>query len=226
MKLFDGVKMNDSSVNKYNELQNTNKHKVRLNKKALYLSYFTVLYNILEGLVSVFAGITAGSSALLGFGLDSFVESFSGGIMAWRFFRAGNSEKEDDEKEALAIRLVAISFFIFGIYVLYESVKKIYFLQIPQPTLVGIIIAIVSIIVMPVLYYLKRETGKSVGSMSLVADSRQTLTCVFLSFALLVGLGLNYLFGYWWADPGIGIVIAGFLFKEGREAWINKETCC
>lgn len=198
----------------------------KLNRKALWLSYFTVIYNILEGIVSVVAGAASGSIALVGFGLDSFLESISGSIMIWRFTGSGHSQEHDERKELTAIRLVAVSFFIFGAYVLFESVRKIYMLQIPDPSLVGIIIALVSIIVMPVLYILKRDTGKSVGSLSLVADSRQTLACVFLSFALLFGLLLNYMFGLWWADPAIGILIAFFLFKEGKEAWENREFCC
>lgn len=198
----------------------------KLNKKALYLSYFTMLYNLVECIVSIIFGALSGSIALVGFGLDSLVESFSGGIMIWRFTGAGDSHHEDERKELIAIRLVALSFVIFGSYVLFESARKIYFSTRPEPTLPGIIIAVVSIIVMPVLYYLKKETGRSVGSLSLVADSRQTLACVFLSFALLIGLGLNYLFGLWWTDPAIGLFIALFLFKEGRDAWKNRELCC
>lgn len=197
-----------------------------LHKKALYLSYFTVIYNVVEGLVSVAAGTVSGSIALVGFGLDSFLESLSGGIMIWRFFESGHSTEQDERKELIAIKLVAFSFFIFGTYILLESLKKLVFVQTPDPSIVGIIIAVISLIVMPALYYLKNETGKSVGSLSLVADSRQTLACVFLSFALLSGLGLNYLYGLWWADPVIGLLIAGFLFKEGRDAWKNRELCC
>lgn len=197
-----------------------------LNQRALYLSLFTLFYNILEGFISVLAGISSGSIALTGFGLDSFIESFSGGIMTWRFIGAGKSTHVDERKEEMAIRLVAISFLIFGFYVLYESISKLYMAEIPEPSVIGIVIAIVSLIVMPVLYYMKKKTGISVGSISLVADSRQTLACVFLSLALLAGLGLNYLFGLWWADPATGVLISAFLFKEGRDAWKNRDICC
>src|SRR3990170_4921602 len=123
----------------------------RLHKKALSLSYFTVGYNILEGIVSIFAGLLAGSIALVGFGLDSFVESLSGSVMIWRFRKYGTISKEEEEKvEKKAIRLIAYTFFILGAYILYESVKKLYFHEIPEPSLLGIIIAIISIIVMPV----------------------------------------------------------------------------
>ncbi|MEK6691780.1 MAG: cation transporter [Nitrospirota bacterium] len=199
---------------------------LRLHKKALSLSYFTVGYNVLEGIVSIFAGLLAGSIALIGFGLDSFVESSSGSIMIWRFRKHGKISEEEEEKvEKKAIRFVAYSFFILGAYVLYESVKKLYFHEIPDPSLLGIIIAIVSIIVMPVLFYMKYQTGKSINSRSLVADSKQTLTCVFLSVALLIGLGLNYLYGLWQADPIVGLVIVIFLIKEGYSTLKEEKLC-
>ena len=200
--------------------------RLQLHKKALSLSYFTVGYNILEGIVSIFAGLLAGSIALIGFGLDSFVESSSGSIMIWRFRKHGKISEEEEEKvEKKAIRFVAYSFFILGAYVLYESVKKLYFHEIPDSSLLGIIIAIVSIIVMPVLFYMKYQTGKSINSRSLVADSKQTLTCVFLSVALLIGLGLNYLYGLWQADPIVGLVIVIFLIKEGYSTLKEEKLC-
>lgn len=198
----------------------------RLHKKALSLSYFTIGYNVLEGIISIFAGLLAGSIALIGFGLDSFVESSSGSVMIWRFRKHGKISEEEEEKvEKKAIRFVAYSFFILGAYVLYESVKKLYFHEIPDPSLLGIIIAIVSIIVMPVLFYMKYQTGESINSRSLVADSKQTLTCVFLSVALLIGLGLNYLYGLWQADPIVGLVIVIFLIKEGYSTLKEEKLC-
>ena len=195
-------------------------------KKALYLSYFTVGYNVLEGLVSVLAGIVSGSIALVGFGLDSFVESFSGGVMVWRFRKAGLlSDKEHERREVVAIKFVAYSFFLFGSYVLYESVKTLYLVEIPNPSLLGIIIAIISIIVMPTLYYQKNKVAKSLGSSSLVADSKQTLACMFLSIVLLAGLGLNYLYSIWWADPIVGLFIGAFLFKEGYSTLKEEKVC-
>lgn len=200
--------------------------RLQLHKKALSLSYFTVGYNILEGIVSIFAGLLAGSIALIGFGLDSFVESSSGSIMIWRFRKHGKISEEEEEKvEKKAIRFIAYTFLILGAYVLYESVKKLYFHEIPDPSLLGIIIAIVSIIVMPVLFYMKYQTGKSINSRSLVADSKQTLTCVFLSVALLIGLGLNYLYGLWQADPIVGLVIVIFLIKEGYSTLKEEKLC-
>ena len=196
-----------------------------LNKKALSLSYFTVGYNILEGVVSILAGLLAGGSiALIGFGLDSFVESLSGGVMIWRFRKHGRISEEEEEKvERRATRLVAYTFFVLGAYVLYESVRKLYLREAAEPSLFGIIIAIVSVVVMPVLFYLKYQTGKSIGSRSLVADSRETLVCVFLSVSLLIGLGFNYLYGIWQADPIVGLIIVGFLVKEGYETLTEEE---
>lgn len=197
-----------------------------LHRKALYLSLFTVVYNIVEGIISVVAGFLTGSIALTGFGLDSFVESLSGSVMIWRFSRHGKiSEEEEERIEAKAARLVAYTFFILGAYVLFESLKKLIEREIPEPTLLGIVIAIASLIVMPVLFYFKYRVGRSIGSTGLVADSKQTLACVFMSAALLAGLGLNYLYGLWWADPLTGLVIVAFLIKEGFETLREEKVC-
>ena len=198
----------------------------RLHKKALSLSYFTVGYNISEGIVSILAGLLAGSIALIGFGLDSFVESLSGSVMIWRLKKNGRISKGEEERvEKKAVRFVAYTFFILGAYVLYESIKKLYVHEIPDPSLLGIVIAVISIIVMPILFYLKYQTGKSIGIRSLVADSKQTLACVFLSSALLIGLGLNYVYGLWQGDPIIGLVIVIYLAKEGHTTLKEGELC-
>lgn len=170
------------------------------------------------------AGILAGSIALTGFGLDSFVESLSGGIMIWRFTKHGTLE-EEEKKEKRAIKLVAISFFLLGIYILFESVKKLYLSEAPSPSLLGIIIAIVSLITMPILFYVKNRTARTIKSESMIADSKQTLACMFLSLALLIGLGLNYFFGYWHADPIIGLIIFIFLIKEGYGVYRKGKVC-
>ncbi len=199
----------------FNNPETTN---VRLNKKALKLSYFTVGYNIFEGLISISAGIIASSIALAGFGLDSFIESLSGGIIIWRFSVTRQLESEKvEEIERKAVKLIGYTFFILSLYVLYESVSKLFFQEKPEPSLLGIVIAVVSCIVMPVLFYMKYNTGKALGSKALIADSKETLACVFLSFSLLVGLGLNYLFGLWWADPVVGLIVVFFLVREGIE---------
>jgi divalent metal cation (Fe/Co/Zn/Cd) transporter len=200
-----------------------------LRKQALWLSYLTVAYNLLEGLISILAGWLAGSIALLGFGLDSLVESFSGGVMIWRFRHRGDLSVEEEARlEKKAIRLVGYTFFLLAAYVLYEAVKKLLFQEVPAPSLLGIVIALVSLLAMPALFYVKYQTGKSLGSASLMADSKQTLVCALLSLALLVGLGLNYLYGLWQADPVIGLLIAAVLTREGYEALKEEKlcTCC
>jgi divalent metal cation (Fe/Co/Zn/Cd) transporter len=196
---------------------NTNLH-----KKALNLSYFTVGYNIIEGIVSILAASLSGSVALLGFGLDSFVESFSGFIMIWRFKKKRPSQ-EEEKIEKRAVRLVGYTFFILAFYVAFESIKKLYQFEAPNPSILGIIIATLSLIIMPILSHMKYQTGKSLKSRSLIADSKETLACATLSIALLIGLGLNYFLGLWQADPIIGLVIAAFLIKEGYESLIGEE---
>ena len=197
-----------------------------LGRKALALSYFTVGYNTLEGLISVLAGRAAGSIALVGFGLDSFIESLSGGVMIWRFRRHGSISHEEEARiERKATKLVGWTFYILGAYVLYESVTKLIFREAAGPSLIGMVIAVVSLVVMPMLYIMKNRLGRRMGSTSLVADSKQTLACTFLSVALLIGLGANYLFGFWQADPLVGLLIVVFLFKEGREAIREGKLC-
>ncbi len=197
-----------------------------LKKRALLLSCFTVGYNVAEGVVSILAGLLADSIALTGFGLDSFVESLSGGVMIWRFTREETAKEEQEKVEKRAVKMVAYTFFILGAYILYESAKRLYLRETPEPTLLGIIIAAVSLIVMTILFYMKYQTGKSLNSRSLIADSKQTLACVFLSAALLIGLGLNYLYGIWQADSIIGLVIAILLIKEGYTTLKKERLCC
>jgi divalent metal cation (Fe/Co/Zn/Cd) transporter len=162
----------------------------------------------------------------VGFGLDSLVESWSGGVMIWRFVRHETmSAAEEERLEHRAVKIVGYTFFVLGAYVLYESVEKLIFQEAPAPSLLGICIALASIIVMPGLFALKYQTGKSLGSASLMADSKQTLACAMLSVALLIGLGLNYWFGIWQADPGIGLVIVALLLREGYHTLKAEKLC-
>lgn len=191
-----------------------------LYQKGLYLEYFTVAYNIVEAVLSILFGSIARSIALVGFGLDSIVESLSGMILIWRLRQYGRiSEEEEERIEKKAQKFVALTFFLLGVYVLFQSAKKLILKEIPDPSLPGIIIAIVSLIVMPVLSYLKLKTGKQIESNALIADSKETLACSFLSLALLLGLGANYLFGFWQADAIAGLIIVFFLMREGIEVW-------
>ena len=195
----------------------------KLYKKGLFLECFTVGYNIAEAAVSVVFGYIANSIALIGFGLDSVVESLSGMVLIWRLSQHGKiSEEKEEAVEKKATKFVAITFFVLGFYVLFQSVKKLIIKEIPDPSLPGIIIAIASLGIMPILARQKFNVGKQIQSQALIADSKETMACFFLSVALLLGLGSNYVFGFWQADPIAGLIIVIFLFREGREAW--KES--
>jgi hypothetical protein len=156
--------------------------------------------------------------------LDSIVESLSGFVLIWRLKKHGRiSEEEEERIEKRAYRFVGITFFVLGGYVLFESIRKIVLRDIAEPSIFGIIIAIISIIVMPVLGYRKLKLGKELGLKSLVADSKETFACSFLSVALLVGLTTRYFFEFWLADPLVGLIIVAFLFKEGFELFTGDE---
>lgn len=174
-------------------------------------------------------GYLAGSVALTGFGLDSVVESLSGAIMIWRFRpHPGLTPEMETRKEQKAVKLVGYSFFILAGYVIFESLRKLFVREIPEPTVLGIIIALASIMLMPTLFYFKLRTSRALHSRSFLADARQTLACFFLSVSLLGGLGLNYFFGLWQADPITGLIISVILLKEGYSTLVHQElcTCC
>lgn len=188
----------------------------KLYKKALNLEYFSVGYNVLEGFFSIFFGSNSGSIALIGFGLDSIVESLSGLILIWRLRKNDVcSEGEERTSENKAIKFVAATFFLLGAYVLYESIKKLIFIEISEPSIPGIVISILSVIIMPILSFRKRDLGMKINSRALVADSKETLTCAFLSVPLLFGLTTKYLFGFWQADSLVGLIVVVFLVREG-----------
>lgn len=196
----------------------------KLYKRALNLSYFTIIYNIAEGILSIFAGLIAGSISLVGFGLDSAVESLSAIVIAWRFRKHGQiDEIEEKEIEERALKYIGYTFFILAVYVLYESIKKLYTGDISEPSILGILITLSSLIVMPVLFYYKYQTGKALKSRSLIADSKETLACLFLSGAVLIGLLANYFYGFWQADPIIGFLIVIFLLREGYEIFEDED---
>ena len=198
----------------------------KTHKTGLILSYITVGYNVLEGIISIIFGALAGSVALIGFGADSFIESLSGSVMIWRLRKHGKiSEEEEERVEAKAATLIGGTFFILAAYIAFEAIKQLVSQEAPEASLVGIVIAVLSLIVMPVLTYLKYTTGKAINSPSLVADSKQTLVCVLMSIALLIGLGANYLFGIWWLDPVAGLVFVAILIKEGYVAIKYKDLC-
>ena len=194
---------------------------ISVKSKALALSVFTVAYNLVEGVVAIIGSSLSGSSALLGFGLDSFVESLSGGVMIWRFWKyePDADEEEFEQIEKRASRLVALSFFVLGLYILLDAGWGLYCRHVPETSLIGIGLAIASLIVMPFLFWLKFQLGKSIGSRSLIADSKETLACMLLSMALLVGLGAFYITQTWWIDSVCSLVIAILVFREGYRTY-------
>ncbi len=191
--------------------------------KALRLEYFTLAYNVAEAIASLVFGSLAGSIALIGFGLDSIVESLSGLILIWRLKKHRTGTEEEEEKiERKAERFVAVTFFLLGSYILIESVGKLARKEVPDPSIPGIAIALLSMTIMPILARKKYDLGVAIKSRALIADSKETLACALLSVALLLGLGANYLFGLWQADLIVGLLIVAFLYKEGLEGW--KES--
>ncbi|MCJ7679585.1 MAG: cation diffusion facilitator family transporter [Candidatus Aminicenantes bacterium] len=195
-----------------------------LRKAALRLEYFTVAYNVIEAAASLFFGRRAGSVALIGFGLDSLIESLSGGILIWRLRRPPEKDAAREERlEIRAAKLVAVTFFILAAYVVFESVRKLITAEIPERTLPGIIIALLSLLIMPFLALKKKEIGIRLESPALQADAKETLACAFLSAALLLGLGLHYAVGIWFADSIAALIIAVFLIKEGLETWKGED---
>jgi Co/Zn/Cd efflux system component len=194
--------------------------RTELGRRAQLLAGASVTYNVVEAVIAVTAGIAAGSVALVGFGLDSVVEVSSGLIVLWQF-----RHRLPESRERQALRLMAFSFFGLAAYVTFESVRALFFGGEPEPSPVGIGLAIVSLIIMPFLSWAQRRTGRALGSHAVVADSTQTLLCTYLSAVLLVGLVLNATMGWGWADPLAGLVIAGVAVKEGIDAW-RGDGCC
>nr|WP_227985231.1 cation transporter [Nocardia spumae] len=180
----------------------------------------TISYNVVEAVVALTEGGRASSTALIGFGLDSVIEVSSAAAVAWQF--AG---RDPQRREKAALRVIALSFFALAVYVTVESVRGLLGAADARHSAVGIALAATSLVVMPMLSYAQRRAGRELGSASAVADSAQTLLCTYLSAVLLIGLLLNSLFGWSWADPVAGLVIAAIAVKEGVDAR-RGETCC
>jgi divalent metal cation (Fe/Co/Zn/Cd) transporter len=189
----------------------------KLVKKALCLEWVLIVYNVIEAVASIAFGILAGSIALVGFGLDSIIETASAGILIWRLSIHSN-EIEERKGEKQALFFVGITFFLLAAYVGYESISKLLSREVPQESLPGIVIACLSILIMPSLGLAKRKIARQIGSRALEADAMETLICAYLSVILLAGLVLNFIFGWWWADPVAGLVMILFIVKEGWEA--------
>lgn len=199
-------------------------NRLSLVRRGRYLEYFTIGYNSIEGLIAVTAGVMAGSIALVGFGFDSLIEVTSGAVLLWRL-QADVDEGRRERVEAISLRIVGICFIVLAIYVSYDSVKSLIRRETPQESLVGIVLAAVSLIIMPLLVRSKRKVARGINSGALMADSKQTELCTYLSAILLGGLLLNALVGWWWADPVAALIMVPIIVKEGIEG-LRGETCC
>lgn len=195
--------------------------RARLGRRAQLLAGASVSYNAIEAIVAITAGAGASSIALVGFGLDSLVEMSSGLIILWQF-----RHTMPEARERTALRAIAVSFFALAAYVAFESVRALVTGEGGETSTVGIVIAALSLMIMPALSWAQRRTGRQLGSATVVADSKQTLLCTYLSAVLLVGLLLNATLGWWWADPAVGLVIAALAVREGREAWRGDAYTC
>ena len=193
---------------------------VVLRRRVRVLVAATITYNVVEAVIALAAGTVAGSTALIGFGLDSVIEVASATAVAWQF--AGH---DPEKRERAALKVIAMSFFALAAYVSVESVLSLVRGERAEHSTVGIVLAAVSLLVMPWLSYAQRRAGRELGSASAVADSKQTLLCTYLSAVLLVGLVVNSLFGWWWADPLAALVIAVVAVREGREVWRGHHCC-
>jgi divalent metal cation (Fe/Co/Zn/Cd) transporter len=192
--------------------------RARWRRTALALAWATIAWNSLEAVVAIVSGAEAGSIALVGFGLNSIVEVGSAVVVVWQFSGA------DVERERRALKLIAGSFFLFAAYVAGQAIWDLLARSEPSESLPGIVLAALSLVVMPALAIAKRRVGRKMSSRTVVADGGQTLLCSYLSAVLLVGLVANAALGWWWADPIAGLVIAVLAVREGREAW-RGEVC-
>ncbi|MEU9891007.1 cation transporter [Sphaerisporangium sp. NPDC051011] len=192
----------------------------RLRRRIRLLVAATITYNLIEAAVAITAGTVASSVALIGFGLDSVVEVASAAAVAWQF-----SAADHERREKTALRVIAVSFFALAAYVTVDAVRALLGADEAGHSTAGLILAALSLVVMPVLSQAQRRAGRELGSASAVADAKQTLLCTYLSAVLLAGLVLNSLLGWSWADPIAALVIAAVAVKEGREAW-RGDTCC
>jgi divalent metal cation (Fe/Co/Zn/Cd) transporter len=194
--------------------------------RARRLEHFTIAWNTLEGLIAIVAGAIAGSISLMGFGLDSFVEVTSGSVLLWRMsVDADVRHRRRNEQRALS--LVGACFLLLAIFITYESIADLVSKRAPERSVAGIVLACVSVVVMPILSKAKKKVGRALGSAAMHADAKQTEFCTYLSAILLAGLLLNALFGLWWADPVAALTMAPIIAKEGIEGLQGKpcEDC-
>lgn len=194
-----------------------------LARRGRRLEYFTIAWNSLEGLIAVGAGAVAGSISLVGFGVDSFIEVTSGAALLWRM--AGDDDARRERREAISLRIVGLCFVALAAYVSYDAIRDLVTGSRSEPSAIGIALAAVSLVVMPILSSAKRHVARALGSGAMRADARQTDFCAYLSAILLAGLALNFVAGWWWADPIAALVMMPFIVNEGISA-LRGDSCC
>jgi divalent metal cation (Fe/Co/Zn/Cd) transporter len=190
-----------------------------LHRRALWLEYVTVGWNVVEGVVAIGAGLLAGSVALIGFGVDSSVEVISALGLLWRLRKAGPDAtvQEESAAERRALYVVAATFFLLAAYIAVEAGSSLIGREAPERSTVGLVLSVLSLVIMPALAYMKQRTGRQMGSRALVADAAETWVCSYLSLALLAGVGLHVLFGWWWADPVGALAMLPVILWQGWE---------
>jgi len=193
-------------------------------RRGRRLEYFTIAYNSLEGLISIAAGLIAGSVSLIGFGLDSVIEVTSGAALLWRLSHETTPERRK-HAEKVALRIVGGCFLALSLYIPYDSVSCLLRREAPDRSIAGIILACVSVVVMPLLARAKRRVAAGIGSRAMQADSRQTDFCTCLSAILLAGLLLNAVLGWWWADPAAALAMVPIIAKEGVDGFRGNDAC-
>ena len=198
--------------------------RARLVRRGLRLEYLTVGWNAVEAVVSLAAGALAGSVALVGFGADSLIEVSSGAVLLWRLRAEASDARRAERVERRALRLVGWCFLALAAYVAYESAASLARREAPEASAVGVALAALSLVVMPLLARAKRRVADGLSSRALAADSRQTDICAYLSAILLGGLALNALLGWWWADPLAALLMTPIIIREGIEA-LRGESC-
>ncbi len=190
---------------------------------AVFLLWLTVSWNVVEGFIAVSAGIVAGSVALIGFGLDSFIEVTAAGILLWRL-RVADDDGRTERRERIAHQVVGATFVVLSLYILAQTAYVLATGNEPESSSVGLVLAIVSLIVMPAIGLTKRWNAMRMGSRALIAESSETLVCSYLSLALFIGLGANAAFGWWWADVAAALAMVPWIVKEGLEG-LRGERC-
>lgn len=197
----------------------------RLTRRGLRLAQATVAYNVVEGAVAITAGLMAGLVSLVGFGVDSGIESLAAILVALRLSARLRSGEADEDKERRALKAVAVTFFVLATYVVVEGTRSLLGDERPDNSTIGLVLLSASVVIMPLLAWAKRQVGETLGDQLVLADAAETKICVLLSVSTLLGLGLFALTGLAWLDPVAGFVIAGFAVKEGREAWEGELVC-